>query len=88
MAGINWPACSDNIQLNPRGVERYSSYNKTSPRSFEKSLKGRVEIYSVLNTAKGLITRSLTSSIKAAMLAHGAVSPSCFLNIAVSKSPE
>ncbi|HAJ9965228.1 TPA: origin of replication binding family protein, partial [Shigella sonnei] len=55
MAGINWPACSDNIQLNPRGgVERYSSYNKTSPEALEKSLKGRVEIYSRLEHSKGI----------------------------------
>ncbi|EHB7583716.1 origin of replication binding family protein [Escherichia coli] len=55
MAGINWSACSDNIQLNPRGgVERYSSYNKTSPEALEKSLKGRVEIYSRLEHSKGI----------------------------------
>lgn len=47
MAGINWTACADNIQLNPRGgEERYSKYNNSAPQVLEKSLKGRVEIYS------------------------------------------
>lgn len=47
MAGINWAACADNIQLNPRGgEERYSKYNGGAPEALEKSLKGRVEIYS------------------------------------------
>lgn len=47
MAGINWTACADNIQLNPRGgEERYSKYNGQAPEALEKSLKGRVEIYS------------------------------------------
>lgn len=47
MAGINWTACADNIQLNPRGgEERYSKYNGGAPEALEKSLKGRVEIYS------------------------------------------
>ncbi|AXZ45999.1 origin of replication binding family protein (plasmid) [Citrobacter freundii] len=53
MAGINWPACADNIQLNPRGgQERYSTYNGPSPEALEKSLKGRVEIYSRLEHSK------------------------------------
>ncbi|WP_407214422.1 hypothetical protein [Enterobacter hormaechei] len=53
MAGINWHACADRIQLNPRGdKERYTKYNGSFPEALEKSLKGRVEIYSRLEQSK------------------------------------
>ncbi len=57
MAGIDWPASADNIQLNPRGAEeRYTKYNGKSPIATEKSLKGRVEIYSRMEqTNDGLL---------------------------------
>ncbi|WP_407257912.1 hypothetical protein [Klebsiella quasipneumoniae] len=41
MAGINWAACADNIQLNPRGgEERYSKYNGGAPRLWKRASKG------------------------------------------------
>ncbi|HHA2249958.1 TPA: plasmid replication protein, CyRepA1 family [Enterobacter ludwigii] len=47
LAGIDWLASADNIQLNPHGAEeRYTKYNGKSPGATEKSLKGRVDIYS------------------------------------------
>lgn len=49
LAGIDWSACANNIQLQPRGAEeRYTKYNGKSPQATEKGLKGRVEIYSRL----------------------------------------
>ncbi|PCR36663.1 hypothetical protein CQA81_31525, partial [Klebsiella pneumoniae] len=47
MAGINWTACADNIQLNPRaGKNVIQNITVAPPEALEKSLKGRVEIYS------------------------------------------
>lgn len=57
LAGIDWLAAADNILLNPRGAEeRYTKYNGKSPTATEKSLKGRVEIYSrIESTDDGLL---------------------------------
>jgi putative DNA primase/helicase len=47
MAGIDWSACANDIQLNPRGgVEKFSKYANHTPKALEKGLKGRVEVYS------------------------------------------
>ncbi|MEN3936672.1 hypothetical protein, partial [Enterobacter hormaechei] len=67
MAGINWPACADKIQLNPRGgVERYTTYNNSSPEALQKSLKGRVEIYSRLEQSKDGISYPFVNFVEKA----------------------
>lgn len=56
-AGIDWSAVADKIRLaDVRGAqEKYSTYNKTSPKSLEKKLRGRVELYSrIEKTRDGL----------------------------------
>lgn len=53
LAGIDWLAVADNIQLNPRGgEERYTKYNGKPPTATEKSLKGRVDVYSRMESTK------------------------------------
>ena len=56
-AGIDWSAVADRIRLSDtRGPqEKFSNYNKTPPKSIEKKLRGRVEIYSrIEKTRDGL----------------------------------
>lgn len=56
-AGIDWSAVADKIRLaDVRGAaEKFSNYNKSSPKSLEKKLRGRVEIYSrIEKTRDGL----------------------------------
>ena len=56
-AGIDWSAVADKIRLaEVRGAqEKFSSYNKTSPKAIEKKLRGRVELYSrIEKTRDGL----------------------------------
>lgn len=56
-AGIDWSAVADKIRLaDVRGAaEKFSNYNKSSPKALEKKLRGRVEIYSrIEKTRDGL----------------------------------
>ncbi|WP_392563230.1 plasmid replication protein, CyRepA1 family (plasmid) [Orbus sturtevantii] len=52
-AGIDWPAIADKIVLSQtKGhSERFSSYSK-APKALEKKLKGRVEVYSRVETSR------------------------------------
>lgn len=86
MAGINWAACADNIQLNPRGgEERYSKYNGGAPEALEKSLKGRVEIYSRKEQHKSGISYPFVNFVqKGHDEGSRAASPSCSPNTAVN----
>lgn len=57
-AGIDWSAVADRIRLSDtRGPqEKFSNYNKNPPKSIEKKLRGRVEIYSrIEKTREGLV---------------------------------
>lgn len=51
-AGVDWSAIADKIKLSEiKGrQEKFSSYNKNPPRALEKKLKGRVEVYSRIET--------------------------------------
>ena len=56
-AGIDWSAVADKVRLaEVRGAqEKFSTYNKSSPKSTEKKLRGRVELYSrIEKTRDGL----------------------------------
>lgn len=53
-AGIDWSAVADKIRLaEVRGAqEKFSSYNKSAPKSLEKKLRGRVELYSRIDRTR------------------------------------
>lgn len=53
-AGIDWAAVADKVRLaEVRGAqEKFSTYNKTSPKSLEKKLRGRVELYSRIDKTR------------------------------------
>ncbi|WP_237387314.1 plasmid replication protein, CyRepA1 family [Xenorhabdus sp. Sc-CR9] len=53
-AGIDWNECAQNIQLAAviGNAEKYSVYTGKSPAVLENNLRGRVEIYSRLETSR------------------------------------
>lgn len=86
MAGINWAACADNIQLNPRaGKNVIQNITVAPPKLWKRASKGVWKSTPARNNTKAAsATHSSTLSRKGMTKVLGAASPSCSPNTAVN----